>query len=128
MRTAFRILIGIVLVVAGAFILIALAAGFVEASLAIASVLSLQHVLGMDTQASHNYADVSGILPTIVASLGFSGAIITLWRHVNCHVEGCAWVGRYAVDGTPYKVCKTHHPAVPDAVTAEHVADVHAKR
>lgn len=128
MSTPAKILLTVVLVAVFAFLLILLAAGFIEASLWIAQTLGLQHALGMDTQTSHNYAAVSGVLPILVATLGFSGAIISVWRHVNCHVEGCPRVGRYAVEGTPYKVCKPHHPVVPDAVTAEHVADAHARR
>lgn len=123
-----RALLALVLVGAGAFVLVLLAAGFVEGFLAVASLLGLQHALGMDTQTSHNYAAVSGVLPIIVASLGFSGAIVGVWRHVNCHVEGCPRVGRYGVEGTPYKVCKPHHPTVPDTITAEHIAAAHGER
>ena len=32
------------------------------------------------------------------------------WRHHNCHVKGCARLGR-PVDGTPYIACSRHHPA-----------------
>jgi hypothetical protein len=32
------------------------------------------------------------------------------WRHHNCHVKGCARLGR-PVDGTPYVACPRHHPA-----------------
>jgi hypothetical protein len=32
------------------------------------------------------------------------------WHHHNCHVKGCARLGR-PVDGTPYVACSRHHPA-----------------
>jgi len=35
--------------------------------------------------------------------------IVTLYRHHNCHVKGCAHLGR-RVDGTPYVACPKHHP------------------
>jgi hypothetical protein len=31
------------------------------------------------------------------------------WRHHNCHVKGCARLGR-PVAGTPYIACPKHHP------------------
>lgn len=58
-------------------------------------------------------------------------AIITgVWagyRKINCHAKGCPRIGHYAVEGTPYKVCRFHHPRVPNAgVTAEHIAQAHS--
>jgi hypothetical protein len=35
--------------------------------------------------------------------------IIGLYRHHNCHVKGCAHLGR-RVEGTPYVACPKHHP------------------
>ena len=35
--------------------------------------------------------------------------IAATWRHHNCHVKGCARLGR-KVDGTPYLACPKHHP------------------
>ena len=35
--------------------------------------------------------------------------IVATWRHHNCHVKGCARLGR-KVDGTPYLACPKHHP------------------
>lgn len=35
--------------------------------------------------------------------------IIATWRHHNCHVKGCARLGRQ-VPGTPYLACPKHHP------------------
>jgi hypothetical protein len=36
--------------------------------------------------------------------------IAAAWRHHNCHVKGCARIGR-PVPGTPYIACPKHHPA-----------------
>ncbi|HEY5092403.1 MAG TPA: hypothetical protein VII60_03990 [Acidimicrobiales bacterium] len=35
--------------------------------------------------------------------------LVTVYRHHNCHVKGCARLGR-RVDGTPYVACPKHHP------------------
>jgi hypothetical protein len=35
--------------------------------------------------------------------------LVTVYRHHNCHVKGCAHLGR-KVDGTPYVACPKHHP------------------
>ena len=36
-------------------------------------------------------------------------ALVATWRHHDCHVKGCARLGR-RVDGTPYLACPKHHP------------------
>ena len=35
-------------------------------------------------------------------------------RKVNCHTRGCWRIGHHPLDGTPYILCKHHHPAVPN--------------
>jgi hypothetical protein len=35
--------------------------------------------------------------------------LVAVYRHHNCHVKGCAHLGR-RVDGTPYVACPKHHP------------------
>jgi hypothetical protein len=35
--------------------------------------------------------------------------VVAVWRHHNCHVKGCARLGRH-VEGTPYVACPKHHP------------------
>lgn len=37
-------------------------------------------------------------------------AIVSGYRHHNCHVHRCPRLGR-AVEGTPYVACPRHHPA-----------------
>jgi hypothetical protein len=34
-------------------------------------------------------------------------------RKVNCHVKGCWRVGKHPLIGTPYTLCRHHHPHVP---------------
>jgi hypothetical protein len=46
-----------------------------------------------------------------------------LWYHTTCHAKGCWRIGKYRVEGTPYKVCRKCHPTVPDAGPTR--ADIH---
>lgn len=58
------------------------------------------------------------------------GGIVTLYRHHNCHVKGCPWIGRheYEKDGVTFKVCKTHHPAISAMPTAAELREHHAAK
>lgn len=131
MSTPAKILLTVVLVAVFAFLLILLAAGFIEASLWIATTLGLLHALGMDTQTSHNYAASSGTLPMLVTALGFSGALIGMWRHVNCHTAGCWRRGKHPVAGGTYKVCtpclREIDPGHAGRHTRSHIARLHAR-
>jgi hypothetical protein len=44
------------------------------------------------------------------ADVPLIGGAYLLARKHNCHVHGCWRVGRHAVDGTSYIVCRRHHP------------------
>lgn len=35
-------------------------------------------------------------------------------RKVNCHTKGCWRIGHHCLDGTPYILCRHHHPDVPN--------------
>jgi hypothetical protein len=63
-----------------------------------------------------------------IGEVAIIGAVIGMYRKHNCHVHGCWRVAKHPVEGTPYVVCKKHHPTVPDLVTADHVADAHRAR
>lgn len=103
-----RFLLPIALLIAGAFLLILLAAAFVEGTIRIAGILGVQHALGIDTQASKNYDSVSGYLPIIVAALGFTGLVASFVRHINCEQPGCWRLGHPHPDhGRP--VCRRHY-------------------
>lgn len=76
----------------------------------------LSHWLGLDDASGSVYLWWSGIFgdATIVAI-----PIVLLRKH-NCHAKGCPRIGRHAVEGTAFVVCRRHHPE-------EHqtVADIH---
>jgi hypothetical protein len=48
-------------------------------------------------------------------------AVATLYKHVECHQDGCHRLGRYTHGHL--KLCAIHHPLVPNdgKVTAEHI-------
>jgi len=109
MTVFLRVLGAIAGLVLAALVLVLLAVAFVEGLLKLAGLLGVQHSLGMDTQTSHQYASVSGVLPMLVAALGFSGLLIGFWKHINCVEPGCPWPGRHP-DSTGRKWCWRHHP------------------
>lgn len=79
----------------------------------------LAHWTGLDDPGGHWYLFWSGFfgdLPIIVAT-------VFLYRRFNCHVTGCRRLGVHHVRGTPYIVCRRHHPD--DRLTVEHVHDLH---
>lgn len=124
-----RIIVMAALLVVAAFMLALLAAGFVAGSIALTQLLGLQHILGIDTQASKNYDSVSGYLPIVVTALGFSGILMTAWHHLNCHQDKCWRIGRFPVGDGKWKSCKLHHPdpVVKEGVQAHHLQAAHEK-
>lgn len=49
-------------------------------------------------------------------------------RKVNCHTKGCWRIGHHPLDGTPYILCKHHHPNVPNhGATHEQILALHRK-
>jgi hypothetical protein len=47
-------------------------------------------------------------------------------RKVNCHTRGCWRIGHHPLDGTPYILCKHHHPNVPNhGAPHEHILAQH---
>lgn len=87
----------------------------------------LQHYLGIDTQSSYNYDFVSGVGPMIVALLSYSGILLIVWHHLNCHQDGCFRIGRYQVAGGRFRTCRGHHPdpAIQQGVQAHHLLEAH---
>ena len=75
--------------------------------------------LGMDDPGGPVYLFYSGFL----GSAPVLGAVLVFLRHRNCHVHGCWRLGRHAVAGTPYAVCRRHDPG--GAVTAVMVREQH---
>ncbi len=72
---------------------------------------------GTANESSIYYAFWSGFgadigeatLITAVLAGVYTGA-----RKVNCHTKGCWRIGHHPLDGTPYILCRHHHPEVPD--------------
>lgn len=49
-------------------------------------------------------------------------------RKVNCHTKGCWRIGHHALEGTPYILCRHHHPHVPnDGASHEHILLAHRR-
>jgi hypothetical protein len=42
-----------------------------------------------------------------------SVGVYTGVRKVNCHTRGCWRIGHHPLEGTPYHLCRHHHPDVP---------------
>lgn len=82
---------------------------FIEGTLWLTGLLHLQHDLGMDTQTTHNYASASGSAPMMIALLGYSGLLVSVWRRINCADPGCPRVGRHP-DAAGRHWCDRHHP------------------
>ena len=52
-------------------------------------------------------------------------AIIAVYRKHNCHAQGCWRISRHPVEGTPWVVCRKHHPVINKAPTAAQIAEDH---
>ena len=48
---------------------------------------------------------------TLIGAVGVG--VYTFVRRANCHTKGCWRIGHYSLEGTPYHLCKHHHPTVP---------------
>ena len=42
-----------------------------------------------------------------------SVGVYTFVRRANCHAKRCWRIGHFPLEGTPYHLCKHHHPGVP---------------
>lgn len=124
-----KILLVAVSLILGYVLLVFLLGGFAVTVLAFSDLLGIQRSLGIDGQASKNYAFVSGSGPMFIAALGFTGLVVTAVHHLNCHQAGCPRVGRYPVAGGEYKVCRRHHPdpQIKEGVSAAHLLSAHEK-
>jgi len=55
----------------------------------------------------------SGIAGCFV-SLGLLSGLITAYRHINCHAPWCPRRGIHPAAGGQFKLCRKHHPDLPD--------------
>ena len=63
---------------------------------------------------------------TLITAVGIG--VYTGVRKVNCHTRGCWRIGHHRLDGTPYILCRHHHPDVPSTgASHEHILEQHRK-
>ena len=63
---------------------------------------------------------------TLISAVGIG--VYTGARKVNCHTKGCWRIGHHVLEGTPYILCRRHHPGVPtNGATHEHILEQHRK-
>lgn len=85
----------------------------------------LVHTLGIDFTVSYGhwvwYNFWSGF-GSDLTEFAIIGSLVVGMRHLNCHVKGCWRVGNHSLEGTPYKLCRKHHPDIPnEAQTHEQI-------
>jgi hypothetical protein len=82
----------------------------------------LLHILGLDNASGPLYLFWSGFF----GDMTIFGAVIFYYRHNNCHVKNCPRIGKHSIDGTPFKVCKRHHPDIPKGdISYLHIVKAH---
>jgi hypothetical protein len=106
-----RYVLGFLVLVAVVFIILVLVAG------------PVRHWFALHTGTLHGGPDIyynfwSGFgsdlgEATLISAVGVG--VYTGVRKVNCHTKGCWRIGHHALDGTPYILCRHHHPHVPSA-------------
>ena len=78
---------------------------------------NLIHYLGVDQGAEFGrwiwYNFWSGF-GSDLTEFAIIGSLAVGMKHLNCHVKGCWRVGNHPLEGTPYKVCRKHHPDIPN--------------
>jgi hypothetical protein len=63
---------------------------------------------------------------TLISAVGVG--VYTGVRRVNCHAKGCWRIGHHQLDGTPYILCRHHHPQVPNGgATHERILEEHRR-
>jgi hypothetical protein len=105
-------------------------------ALVIAFVGALRHWFALHTGTLHGGPDVyynfwSGFGSDLGEATLISAVCIGVYtgvRKVNCHTKGCWRIGHHALAGTPYILCKHHHPEVPNhGATHELILKQHHK-
>jgi hypothetical protein len=91
-------------------------------ALLIAFIGALRHWFALHTGTLHGGPDLyynfwSGFgsdlgEATLISAVGIG--VYTGVRKVNCHTKGCWRIGHHLLEGTPYILCKHHHPDVPN--------------
>ncbi len=96
----------------------------------------VRHWLALHTGTLHGGPDVyynfwSGFgsdfgEATLITAVGIG--VYTGVRKVNCHTKGCWRIGHHPLEGTPYILCRHHHPDVPTkGASHEHILEEHRR-
>ena len=111
-----------------------LLAVIVVVALLIATLGALRHWFALHTGTLHGGPDVyynfwSGFGSDLGEATLISAVCVGVYtgvRKVNCHTRGCWRIGHHTLEGTPYILCKHHHPDVPNqGATHEHILAQH---
>ncbi len=94
----------------------------VVVALLIAFVGGLRHWFALHTGTLHGGPDLyynfwSGFGSDLGEATLISAVCVGVYtgvRKVNCHTKGCWRIGHHALEGTPFILCKHHHPDVPN--------------
>lgn len=90
----------------------------------------LSHILGLDNGSGPIYLAWSGAGADL-GELALVGALVAHYKRHTCHVNSprfCWRPGVHPVANAPFKTCRRHHPTVPDRISADHIAEVHAEQ
>lgn len=85
------------------------------------------HWTGSDNVSGPWYGFWSGFGSDLgeVTLLGLAVGVV---KSRNCHVKGCWRLGKHPVSGTPFAVCRRHHPELEHRhIRAEHVHAAHKR-
>ena len=83
----------------------------------------LAHILGLNPGYWNMFWSGFG---SCLSEFAIVGGLITYYKRSTCHVNNprfCWRPGLHPVAGSPYRTCAKHHPAVPDQISAQHIAD-----
>ena len=105
-------------------------------ALLVAFFAAVRHWLALHTGTLHGGPDLyynfwSGFgsdlgEATLITAVGVG--VYTGVRKVNCHTKGCWRIGHHTLEGTPYILCRKHHPYVPTTgASHEHILEQHRK-
>lgn len=106
----------------------------VALALLIAFLGALRHWFALHTGTLHGGPDVyynfwSGFGSDLGEATLISAVCVGVYtgvRKVNCHTKGCWRIGHHPLEGTPFILCRHHHPDVPnhgathDEILAQH--------
>lgn len=82
----------------------------------------LWHVFLNWTGASNTAGTAYGFWSGIGSDFGeitLIAAILTFYKMHECHIDGCHRFGKHPFEH--YKLCKKHHPGVPEKITHLHI-------